>query len=184
MERHTDELLKWRDEFPILKKSTYLISNSLGAMPKSVYKRMKEYADTWANLGVKAWQEKWWNLSLETGNLIAPLIGAGQNEITMHPNVSLIQSIIISSFNFKGKRNKVVYTDLEFPSDMYVYQKLAKSKGAEIQIIKSDDGFVPPTEKLLNEIDEDTLLVPVSHVQIKNAYKIDVSIYLCGRPPA
>ena len=169
-----DELLKWRDEFPILKKSTYLISNSLGAMPKSVYERMHEYADTWANLGVKAWQESWWELSLTTGNLIAPLIGAGQNEITMHPNVSLIQSIIISSFNFESKRNKVVYTDLEFPSDMYVYQKLAKSKGAEIQIIKSDDGFIPPTEKLIDAIDENTLLVPVSHVLFKNAYKMDI----------
>ena len=174
MEELTDELLKWRDEFPILQKSTYLISNSLGAMPKSVYKRMYEYADAWANLGVKAWQESWWELSLTTGNLIAPLIGAGQNEITMHPNVSLIQSIIISSFKFEGKRNKVIYTDLEFPSDMYVYQKLAKSKGAEIQIIKSEDGFTPPTEKLIEAIDENTLLVPVSHVLFKNAYKMDI----------
>ena len=174
MERYTDELLKWRDEFPILQKSTYLISNSLGAMPQSVYKRMYEYADAWANLGVKAWQESWWELSLTTGNLIAPLIGAGLNEITMHPNVSLIQSIIISSFKFEGKRNKVIYTDLEFPSDMYVYQKLAKSKGAKIQIIKSEDGFTPPTEKLIETIDENTLLVPVSHVLFKNAYKMDI----------
>lgn len=174
MERHTDELLIWRDEFPILKKSTYLISNSLGAMPKGVYEKMKEYADTWANLGVKAWQESWWELSLKTGNLIAPLIGAGQNEITMHPNVSLIQSIIISSFNFQGKRNKVVYTDLEFPSDMYVYQEFAKNKGAEIKIIKSEDGFIPLIEKLIEAIDENTLLVPVSHVLFRNAYKMDI----------
>jgi len=170
----TDDLLIWRKEFPILKKSTYLISNSLGAMPKSVYERMHEYADTWANLGVKAWQEKWWDLSLQTGNLIAPLIGAGRNEITMHPNVSLIQSIVVSSFNFEGERNKVVYTDLEFPSDMYVYQKFAKSKGAEIQIIKSVNGFIPPTEKLIEAINERTLLVPVSHVLFRNAYKMDV----------
>ncbi|MCH7973547.1 MAG: aminotransferase class V-fold PLP-dependent enzyme [Bacteroidetes bacterium] len=174
MERYTDELLKWRDEFPILQKSTYLISNSLGAMPRGVYEKMKEYADSWANLGVKAWQESWWELSLTTGNLIAPLIGAGLNEITMHPNVSLIQSIIISSFKFEGKRNKVIYTDLEFPSDMYVYQKFAKSKGAEIQIIKSEDGFTPPTEKLIEAIDENTLLVPVSHVLFRNAYKMDI----------
>jgi kynureninase len=125
-------------------------------------------------LGVKAWKESWWELSLQTGNLISKLIGAEQNEITMHPNVSLIQSIIISSFNFEGKINKVVYTDLEFPSDMYVYQKFAKSKGAEIQIIKSNDGFTPPTEKLIEAIDENTLLVPISHVLFRNAFKMDV----------
>jgi len=170
----SDELLIWRDEFPILKNSTYLISSSLGAMPKKVYDRMHEYADVWASLGVKAWQEKWWEMSLQTGNLIAPLIGAGQNEITMHPNVSILQSIIVSSFKFEEERNKVVYTDLEFPSDMYVYQNYARNKGAEINVIKSEDGFIPNTKKLLDAIDEKTLIVPISYVLFRNAYVMDV----------
>jgi len=41
-----DELLKWRGEFPILERSTYLISNSLGAMPRGVYEEMRAYADS------------------------------------------------------------------------------------------------------------------------------------------
>ncbi len=51
-----DELLKWREEFPILGTSTYLISNSLGAMPRAVYKQMHDYAEIWATQGVKAWE--------------------------------------------------------------------------------------------------------------------------------
>ena len=43
-----DELLKWREEFPILERTTYMISNSLGAMPRAVYARMNDYADAWA----------------------------------------------------------------------------------------------------------------------------------------
>jgi len=169
-----DELLKWREEFPILNTKTYLISNSLGAMPKTVYNRMHDYAEIWSAKGVNAWEEEWWELSLKVGNIIAPLIGASPNEISMHPNISTMQAILISSFNFKTKRNKVVYSNLEFPSDMYVYEKLAQNEGAIVEIYKSDDGITFPTEKVLNAIDENTLLVPISHVLFKSAYIVDV----------
>lgn len=169
-----DELLKWRKEFPVLSNSTYLISNSLGAMPRSVYDKMHEYADTWATRGVRAWEEKWWMLNAEVGNTIAPLIGAGKNEISMHTNISSLQAILLSCFNFKSKKNKIVYTDLEFPSDMYVFEKFATSLGAKVKIIKSGNSVVPPTEKLLNAIDDKTLLVPISHVLFKSAYIMDV----------
>ena len=47
-----DELLNWRGEFPILEKTTYMISNSLGAMPRGVYEGMRAYADSWGERGV------------------------------------------------------------------------------------------------------------------------------------
>ena len=174
MKTESDELLTYRDLFPILKNKTYLISNSLGAMPKTVYNRMHDFAEIWATKGVNAWEEEWWELSLKVGNIIAPLIGASPNEISMHPNISTMQAILISSFNFKKKRNKVVYSNLEFPSDMYVYEKLAQNEGAKVEIYKSDDGITFPTEKVLNAIDENTLLVPISHVLFKSAYIVDV----------
>ncbi|MBI3483752.1 MAG: aminotransferase class V-fold PLP-dependent enzyme [Acidobacteria bacterium] len=68
-----NELLKWREEFPILEKTTYLISNSLGAMPRGVHERMQEYAETWATRGVRAWEEGWWELAAETGDRIGAL---------------------------------------------------------------------------------------------------------------
>ena len=174
MKTESDELLTYRDLFPILKNKTYLISNSLGAMPKTVYNRMHDFAEIWATKGVNAWEEEWWELSLKVGNIIAPLIGASPNEISMHPNISTMQAILISSFNFKKKRNKVVYSNLEFPSDMYVYERLAQNEGAKVEIYKSDDGITFPTEKVLNAIDENTLLVPISHVLFKSAYIVDV----------
>jgi len=33
----SDDLLRYRSEFPILERTTYLISNSLGAMPRAVF---------------------------------------------------------------------------------------------------------------------------------------------------
>jgi kynureninase len=41
----TDSLLSYRPEFPILERTTYLVSNSLGAMPRGVPDRLAEYLD-------------------------------------------------------------------------------------------------------------------------------------------
>ena len=68
-----DELLKWREEFPILSTSTYLISNSLGAMPRAVYKQMHDYAEIWATQGVKAWSDPWWDMPVKVGDGIAKI---------------------------------------------------------------------------------------------------------------
>ena len=70
-----DELLKWRGEFPILDRTTYMISNSLGAMPRGVYDRLRSYADSWAERGVRAWEESWLEMAVSVGDRIAPLIG-------------------------------------------------------------------------------------------------------------
>lgn len=72
----TDELLKWRSEFPILDKTVYLISHSLGAMPKGTYERMQAYAETWATRGVRAWAEGWWNMPVSVGDEVGRIIGA------------------------------------------------------------------------------------------------------------
>jgi kynureninase len=152
----------------------YLISNSLGAMPASVETRMKEYANTWASRGVRAWAESWWEMPLAVGDIIAPLIGARAREVSMHTNVSLMQAAIISCFEFKPKKNRIVYSDLEFPSVMYVYEKFAASRGAKITTIRSKDGIGIPTEQILDAIDDRTLLVPISHVFFKSAYIQDI----------
>lgn len=170
----SDPQLKWRREFPILNRTTYLISNSLGAMPRAVYKRMEDYADTWSSRGVRAWAEKWWDLPIRVGDVIAPLIGAGSGEISMHPNISLLQAILISCFDFKSKRNRVVLIDQEFPSILYVYQQFAARLGAKLKIVSLSYRNTNPTEMILKAIDERTCIVSISHVLFKNARLLDV----------
>lgn len=167
-----DDLIQWRSEFPILDNTVYMISNSLGAMPRQVYDRMKEYAETWATRGVRAWEEAWWEMPGAVGDHIAPIIGAGSGEVTMHQNVTLAQAIVASCFEFESPRNRVVYTELNFPSVTYLYEA-QKSRGAEIVMVRSEDGIGVPTEKLLDAIDERTLLVPISHVLFRSAYVQD-----------
>lgn len=167
-----DNLLRWRDEFPILDSTTYLISNSLGAMPRAVYDRLKDYAGMWATRGVRAWEEGWWQASAESGNKIGELLGAKPDTISIHQNVTLTQAVISSCFDFGGRRNKVVLVDLEFPSIVYFYME-QRRRGARIEMVKSDDGVRVPLDRLLAAIDEETLLVPVSHVIFRSSYLQD-----------
>ena len=167
-----DDLLKWREEFPILGRSTYLISNSLGAMPRRVYDSMREYADSWAERGVRAWEEGWWEMAVAVGDKIAPLIGAHSGEISLHQNVTLIQAVIASCFDFRGPRNKVVMTDLEFPSIQYFYHEQRRF-GARVELVPSQDSVRLDLDKFLAAIDETTLLVPISQVLFRSAYIVN-----------
>ena len=172
----TDELLKWRSEFPILEKAVYLISHSLGAMPRETYDRLHEYADIWATRGVRAWAEGWWDMPVTIGNDVARIIGADEGTVAMHQNVSICQSLILSCFlplPENSKRRKIVYSELNFPSVMYVYDAHARDRGLTIDIVKSDDGITVPLERMLAAIDEETLLVPISHVLYKSAFLQD-----------
>ncbi len=169
----TDELLKWRSEFPILDKTVYLISHSLGAMPGRTFERLHEYADQWATRGVRAWAEGWWDMPVTLGNEVARIIGADPGTVVMHQNVSICQSLILSCFDPQPKRNKIVYEGLNFPSVIYVYEAHARDGRFRIETVPSEDGTTIPLERMLAAIDEETLLVPISHVLFKSGFLQD-----------
>src|SRR5437762_3883564 len=156
----TDELLKYRTEFPILERAVYLISHSLGAMPRATYDRLREYAEIWATRGVRAWAEGWWDMPVTVGNNVARIIGADPNSVVMHQNVSICQSLILSCFlplPENSTRKKIVCEELNFPSVMYVYEAHARAHGLQIETVKSNDGITIPLERMLATIDEETL---------------------------
>lgn len=167
-----DELLNWRGQFPILETTTYMISNSLGAMPRAVYDRVHDYAESWATRGVRAWEEGWWDMAVSVGDKVGAIIGAGPGEISLHQNVTITQAVISSCFDFSKPRNKVVLVDLEFPSIVYFYME-QRRRGARVEMLKSEDGIHIPLERVLAAIDETTLLVPISYVLFRSATIID-----------
>ena len=169
-----DKLLSYRSQFPILENTLYLINHSLGAMPKKTYDRLHDYAETWATRGIRAWAEGWWEMPLAVGDKLARIIGADAGTVVMHQNVSVCQAIILSCFDLSQRRNKIVYEAMNFPSVMYVYEAHAKAAGAQIITVPSDDGITIDTQRMVDAIDEQTLLVPISHVLFKSAYLQDV----------
>jgi kynureninase len=168
-----DPLRRYRDEFPILATTTYLISNSLGAMPRGVADAMRDYTDVWATRGVRAWADRWWMLAREVGDQIAALMNAPAGSVSLHQNVTQCEAVVASCFDFSGRRNKVVYTDLNFPSVMYFWEA-QRDRGARVQMVANDDAVHVNTERLLAAIDEETLLVPISHVIFRSSFIQDV----------
>ena len=110
-------------------------------MPRTVPGKLAEYARDWGELGVKAWNRGWWELPVEVGNEIAPLINAGDGEIVMMPNVTIAQTAVISAMDFPRNRDTVVMTELDFPSVRYMYTEMAERLGARVVVVRSDDGL-------------------------------------------
>jgi kynureninase len=169
-----DPLLAWRDEFPILAHTTYMISHSLGAMPRRAADALQQFAETWATRGIRAWEEGWWDMPVTTGDLIGKIIGAKPGQVVMHQNVSICQSIVTSCFDWNGPRNKLVTDGLNFPSNDYIYHGLER-QGAQIHSVTSPDGMTLPLELMLAAIDEQTQLVSVSHVAFRSSFVEDLA---------
>ncbi|HVP37594.1 MAG TPA: aminotransferase class V-fold PLP-dependent enzyme [Candidatus Saccharimonadales bacterium] len=168
-----DPLLEHRHEFAILERTIYMISHSLGAMPRGVHAALREYSDTWEARGVRAWNEGWWELAVELGNLLAPLIGAPPDTVTMLPNVTTAEAIVLSALDYPPERDGLVYTELDFPSVVYLYQGEAR-RGARLVPVPSADGISVPAERIVERIDERTRVVALSHVLFRSAYVVDV----------
>jgi kynureninase len=171
------DVARWRAEFPIVETCTYLVSHSLGAMPRRTADYLQQFADTWSSRGVRAWHEGWWEIGRETGNLLAPILGAEKNTISMHQNVTVAQGIIASCFDYTHPRHKIVMTDLEFPSNHYLFEGFRRY-GAEIVYVPSSDPIRIDLQRLLDAIDERTVLVPLSLVLFKSASITDARAVL------
>ena len=169
-----DNLLSWRKEFPIVDTCTYLVSHSLGAMPRKTAAYLQQFADQWSSRGVRAWHEGWWEIGRTTGDLLAPTIGVAPGTISMHQNVTVAMAVIASCFTYQDRRNRIVMTDLEFPSNVYLFNGLRRY-GAEIVMVPSLDTMRTDLQRLLDAIDERTLLVPLSYVLFRSAYIQDVA---------
>jgi kynureninase len=168
VETRSDDLLRWRVEFPILDRTTYLISHSLGAMPRKAKEWLATYADLWATRGVRAWEEAWWDLPRETGDRIGRILGAPPDTVTTHPNVSTALSVLASCLEWKPPRNRIVLSAEDFPSVLYVWER-ERRRGADVVLVPSRDGLSVTEEDLLAAIDEKTAVVCLSLVFYKTA---------------
>src|SRR6266545_262828 len=169
------DLSAYRERFPILRDTTYLISHSLGAMPAAAEERMLEFARTWRERGIRAWAEGWWEMPVTVGDQIARIIGAPPGSTVMHQNVAVAEAIVISCFRpVDPGRNRVVYEEGNFPSVRYLYQAQPE---LEVVVVADDDAIV-------EAIDERTLLVPITHVLFKPEleYAEGVARFLTGTP--
>lgn len=173
MQASDHALLALRKEFPALENSVYMISHSLGAMPRETPLALAEFAALWEKKSIVAWDD-WLAEAQRAAARIERIIGAASGTVQMATNVSEVEARVASCLDFHPSRNRVVYTAMNFPTVSYVW-KAEERRGAEVIIVPSDDGIEVPTERLLAAIDERTLIVPISHVLFRSSYIQDVA---------
>ncbi|MFI5264281.1 MAG: aminotransferase class V-fold PLP-dependent enzyme [Candidatus Kapaibacterium sp.] len=167
-----DLVKKYRKHFPILETSCYMISNSLGAMPREAEDQLMLYTKEWQTEGVEAWHS-WFPLVDTVSGMFGKIIGAEAQDVTLIHNLTVGSALIASCLDFSDKRNKVVFTELHFPTISYLWHGWQKY-GAKIHLVKSDDGITVDVQKIIDAIDENTLIVPISHVYFRSGALQDI----------
>ncbi|HLA93595.1 MAG TPA: aminotransferase class V-fold PLP-dependent enzyme [Actinomycetota bacterium] len=166
-------LASYRDEFPILSRKTYLISASLGPISSRARANLDRYLDAWASKGAPdhVWFEDIFPAMGRLKGTFARLAGCDPDELAITTNVSVAISTIASALDFR-ERNKVVMSELDFPTDGHVWLAQAR-RGVEIDWLRSPDGLTIPLEEYDRAIDERTAVVMVNRVLYRSSAIVD-----------
>jgi kynureninase len=151
---------RWRDEFPILSRRTYLNSCSLGALSHRAVERVTAFHEDWHEYGASAWYETWVGRMAELRSRIAHMIAAEPREVALAASTSAALSVIGSALDYT-RRNRVIVAELDFPT--VAYQWMVRP-GVEVVRIPSDDGVSIDPARMADAIDDRTAIVAISHV--------------------
>lgn len=165
-----NDLEAYREEFGVVQRKSYLISASLGPVSGRSKTYLKEYADAWEEMGAPEpfWFDRIFPQIRKVKGIYADLIGADGDELAITTNVTMALSSILSCLDFSGERNRIVLTELDFPTNGHV--SLAhRRRGAEVVFLKSEDGLTVPTEAFAEAIDERTALVMINRVLYRSS---------------
>jgi kynureninase len=169
------DLLSYRDEFPVVRRKSYLISASLGPVSERSKRYLQEYVEAWESMGAPepVWFGRIFPRIREVKRLYAGLIGADYEELAITTNVTMALSSILSCLDLSGERNQIVLTELDFPTDGHV-SLAQRRRGAEVVFLPSPDGITVPLETFAESIDERTALVLINRVLYRSSALLDV----------
>ncbi|MFQ5522822.1 MAG: kynureninase [Acidimicrobiia bacterium] len=153
----------------------YLDGNSLGMLPAETVRIVRDVTERqWGERLIRSWNEGWWNLQVDLGDLLAPLLGASPGEVIISDSTSVnLYKLAMAALASQQGRTKVVTDDLNFPTDVYVLRGVTEARGARLEVVSSD-GVHGPVEGLTKAIDSDTALVALSHTTFKSGYIYDM----------
>jgi len=141
-----DPLRSLRDLFSIPVGVIYLDGNSLGVMPKTAAVRAAEVVtQEWGQGLIRSWNTAgWFNLPQRLGNRIAPLIGAGQDEVVVTDTTSInLYKVLSAALSIAAQdapqRRVMVSERSNFPTDLYIAEGLCKERGYTLKLVEPDE---------------------------------------------
>lgn len=159
-----------RERFPIFKNKTYLNSCSQGALSIDGQLAYAQYLRDWEEQG-SPW-ELWVEKLEATRHAFAGLVNAEADEVAVTGSVSHSVSALASALDFRGTRHKIVISDFEFPTMGQIWHA-QRPRGAKVVTVPSAGNSIP-LEHFADAIDDQTLLVSITHVCYRNGVMLDV----------
>jgi len=170
-----DDLLGRREDYPVLARKTYLASHTLGAMHRRTAERLQSFADLWATEGVVAW-EQWMPEVRRVADVLGSLIGAPPGTTVLRQNVADLLGDLVSGLDWRGPRNRVITSSLEWPGSLHLWSQVHRWGGEAVVVPGTPDGLDVDLEAMLAAIDERTLVVECSHVLFRTSTLVDVKL--------
>jgi kynureninase len=164
-----------RGRFAGIDVNTWLVSHSMGAPPLAAREALARYYAEWADGGPEGAWPAWLEQARTIGDGIGAIIGAPAGSVSLAPNVSVLQSALASSLDFRAAshKNEVVYEALQFPSLAYVWTAWERA-GATTVRVPTDDNRTIPTDRICSAITERTAVVVLSHAYYQSGVLIDI----------
>ncbi len=168
-------LTDYRAEFPVLAHKTYLISASLGPISGRARDYLDGYLDAWASKGAPdhVWLEDIFPRMRALKETFSALAGCDADEVAITTNISVALATIASALDLSGERNRIVLSELDFPTDGHVWIGWARKTGAELVWLRSPDGLTIPLEAYDGAIDARTAVVMVNRVLYRSSALMD-----------
>src|SRR6267154_4404212 len=160
-----------RKEFPVLERKTYLNSGSYCALANDVKSAFEAYMED--RLLVGANWDVWVTKNESVRALTETLLPAVPDEIAVTASVSAGLNSLASAVDFSGPRNKVIVSDFEFPTNAQIWHAQEPRGARVVHVPRAADGYIP-AEMFEKAIDEQTLLVAITHVCYRNGAKLDI----------
>lgn len=162
-----DVLSHMRERFYIQDGEIYMDGNSLGLLSMDAEQTLNASLEDWKTLGIRGWMEgeqSWFYMAEKLSALQAPLMGAKQEELTIHSSTTLNLHLLLATFyKPQGNRTKILVDALNFPTDLYAVSSHLKHLGYDpdehMVIAQSTDGITLDEENIIELMDETIALV-------------------------
>ena len=172
-----DPLRSLREQFALPDGVIYLDGNSLGARPRSAAARAADVvSEEWGTGLIRSWNTAgWFELPQRLGNMLAPLVGAGEDEIVVTDTTSInLFKVLAAALRVQQtrdpKRKVIVSEASNFPTDLYIAQGLADllQQGYSLRLVNAP-------EEIDAAVDADTAVLMLTHVNYKTGEMLDMA---------
>ena len=155
----------------------YLDGNSLGRAPRSTLQRLQGlYAEQWGGRLIRGWTEGWVDLPEQVGGRLgSAVLGAAPGQVVIADSTSVnLYKVLHAATGLRPGRHEVVVDDTNFPTDRYLVQSVAASRGLTVRWIHPDPLSGPVADDLAGVLGDDTAWVLLSHVDYRSGAVADL----------